>query len=583
MHVLRTQLQFGIVALFVTAAGIWTGSAQAAESLTYVLRPQPDAGVLQVELTWRTAGRNLSALCLSGSYGSVPDSKSLLRNLRVRGAKTGSEAGSCWRMRHGSRAELRVTYEVPSVQQAFDWTHTHHPLTTADFFHGVGTTFLLVPQPGTGRAGDTYQVIVRWDLPAGWRAACSWGVGRTVGAMLPVDDLRQAVYMAGKLDVERVEAAAGLDVTAVGPADSDVDVPALGKFVAKVLAGQAAFAGETELDGLVVTIVPTGTAEVGQQRLQGAGFADSMTLWLPPGVQMTTAMEHLVAHELFHTWNGQLIRPASPMSQVMWFTEGLTDYYAARLLWEDGVWSDGALAEWVNGRLRAYAVNPAAESAAGTSARSREALAYQQGLLLGLRWHALARERGMASGLDAWFRLLLDRARRDSGFRVDARGLRAAGVSALGGWFGGEFDRYVERGARIDVPEDALGAGFESVTGEAFEYDAGFDIESTRTKKAVSGLLPGSAAAQAGLREGDSVIAWYLSGDPSVEVRVKVRRGEEDEWIVYFPRGAGIDVQQFRPVSKRHEGTEARRHGGTEGWQLAQSGVAGGAACRLLS
>jgi large subunit ribosomal protein L9 len=58
----------------------------------------------------------------------------------------------------------------------------------------------------------------------------------------------------------------------------------------------AAQARADALNGLVVTIVPTGAAEATKQRLQGAGFANSMTLWVPPGVQMASRMDHLVAH-----------------------------------------------------------------------------------------------------------------------------------------------------------------------------------------------------------------------------------------------------------------------------------------------
>ena len=44
---------------------------------------------------------------------------------------------------------------------------------------------------------------------------------------------------------------------------------------------------------------------------------------------------------------------------VYWFTEGLTDYYALRILRESGFWKQRLYAKWINRHIREYFHNPA--------------------------------------------------------------------------------------------------------------------------------------------------------------------------------------------------------------------------------
>ena len=49
---------------------------------------------------------------------------------------------------------------------------------------------------------------------------------------------------------------------------------------------------------------------------------------------------HTLAHELFHAWNGHALRAAND-SDLQWFSEGFTDYYATRTLARTGLLDEG--------------------------------------------------------------------------------------------------------------------------------------------------------------------------------------------------------------------------------------------------
>lgn len=551
----RAAIQSGQVVPGVLAAILALCSAAAgAETLTYVLTPVRESGRIEVELAWETQGRDASALCVSPRWGSVGDIPRLVTDVQVSGGTLTGQEGACWKFEHRHGALLRVRYAVDAGRSMFDWNFVHLPIATRTFFHGVGNTFLLVPRPGGG-APEEYEVALRWRVPEGWEAVCSWAAGRHVGARLKVDDLRHSVYLAGELVVHtsRVEGAEALTVAM--PDRFAFKVEAFAELAAAIIGPQCTFMEDRTFPPFVVTAIPVGEPlGEGRTRLSGTGLYRSFALFVPPEAPLGEPVEHLFAHENFHHWNGQVLRAAEPQGEVYWFTEGLTDYYALRILHESGRWSAATYADWINRHLRAYQSNPArnvsnAEIAAGywTQRDTVGEVPYQRGLLLGLRWHRLARDRGRAEGIDALFKALVARG-RDGGFQLTNEAVRQAGSRLLGDWFADDFDRYVVRAETVEVPPNALAPDLTGKIEAVYAYELGFDRERSLGQQRIVGLVAGSAAAKAGLREGDELAGWSIFSDSDRKTVLRVLRGGQVKTVAYFPRGERIDVLQFRPT-----------------------------------
>lgn len=532
--------------------------ALAAEQLTYTLTPDFSAHRLKVELTWQTAGRRAqSELRLSPHWGTLEKPETVVRDLRFDGVRKMLNEGARWALAHRPGATLSAQYWVDCDRNSFDWEHTHHPITTDTFFHGMGNAFLLAPQPGDG-VPTAFEAVIRWRLPAGYQAACSLGVGRTVGATIAADDLRHAVYLAGPLQTKTVERG-GISVTVAMVDAFAFKVDALAEMAAEIVRCEANFVGETRFPPFVLTAIPVGDpVKPGDARLAGVGLYHSFALMLAPQSELTDAVENLLAHELFHTWNGRLLGAAEPAGQVLWFTEGLTDYYALRILHDCGYWSAGQYSKWVNKILLAYAQNPAqrasnSEIAAGfwSQRNTIGEVAYQRGHLLGIRWHALARQHGVKDGFDALMLALLDRARSQQ-VEVSNALLRREGVRRLGEWFGGEFDRYVMQAEPIPLEPDMLGEHFLGRQREIAQFDLGFAPQSLKVAK-VMGLRADSAAARAGLREGDELVGWNIHPEAERESVVQVRRSGRVQQIRFKPRGPSVRVMQFRPNAPQQQ------------------------------
>ncbi|MFQ5805087.1 MAG: hypothetical protein ACE5I3_01415, partial [Phycisphaerae bacterium] len=525
-----------------SALVLWTVLASvpgviADESLRYELTPNFDERRLHVELTWQTGGRRQSALRVSEQVGPIRDVPRMLRNVRC--SRSYRRQGAVWVLSHRPGETLRCTYDViPGPREFDDWNNTHYPITTADFFHGLGNAFLLVPNSGPG-VPDEFEVVLRWKLPAGYKAACSWGAGRHIGARIKATDLRHSVYLAGRLAKKTVKEE-GRRVTVAMVDRFSFSLDDFAQMTSTVLKHQCVFMAEDRFPEFVVTAIPVGEPlKAGDSRVVGSGLYNSFALFVAPEAKLDDAIEHLFAHELFHYWNGRLLQARQPERLAYWFVEGFTDYYALRILYESGFWDAEKYGKWINRHIREYYLNPAINATNEDINRDYwnkrstvGEVAYQRGLLLGLRWHKLARKRGISQGIDRLFKSLVNRARAGS-LQVSNHVVRQAGRELLGPWFAAEFDRFVTKAETIDVPPDALSPELVGKLTEVYEYELGFGRARSLKDRKVRGLVSGSAAEKAGLREGDRLLGWNLYGDPDTPTKLKVQRGEKTDDLLF--------------------------------------------------
>jgi predicted metalloprotease with PDZ domain len=97
---------------------------------------------------------------------------------------------------------------------------------------------------------------------------------------------------------------------------------------------------------------------------------------------------------------------------------------------------------------------------------------------------------------------------------------------------------------------DAFGPCFRRTTKPLRRYELGFDPGVLReTRRIVSGLEPGSAAAKAGLRNGDEIVFPVpqdkIQGDQDLELKLRIRRDGEEFDLSYLPRGETVEAYQW--------------------------------------
>jgi len=271
------------------------------------------------------------------------------------------------------------------------------------------------------------------------------------------------------------------------------------------------------------------------------------------------AAESVSAHEFFHAWNVKRIRPVElgPFDYErevrtvnLWWSEGVTDYYADVILARAGLDSPADFAQGLGTAIGNHRTNPARllispERASWTvwdspAVNDSYTISYYlQGKLLGFLLDLAIRDStDNAKSLDDVMRYLFDHFAGERGFTRDD--LLASVRSATGLDFQEFWGRYVGGGVEIPWNDYVKAGGWEVVFSDEPAVDArvGAMTPTVQGGRWRAVATPGSAAAGAGLRTGDELLRINGRGilDGS-DVAAAVRS---------VPRGAVVTVDVVR-------------------------------------
>jgi predicted metalloprotease with PDZ domain len=261
------------------------------------------------------------------------------------------------------------------------------------------------------------------------------------------------------------------------------------------------------------------------------------------------AFNFLIGHEHLHTWMPERFGSmGEDEARRYWFSEGFTNFLTHRLLLKAGAFDLPRYAQWLNTET----ISRLASSPVATADNHRVAsdffksqdigrLPYLRGELLALRWDAMLRQSGKPS-LPRVLQTLLQKreemvSREASG--TDHTGavprlvaaLKAQGIDAQT-----DIDTFIERGAPMPLEASTLGPCFEGSPTRVGRFELGFDMAATQAAKAVVGLIANSAAAKAGVREGDTLGGLSVQlGNTRDEASISVLRDGKTETIRFIP------------------------------------------------
>jgi predicted metalloprotease with PDZ domain len=283
------------------------------------------------------------------------------------------------------------------------------------------------------------------------------------------------------------------------------------------------------------------------------------------------------AHEFFHTWNVKRIRPQAlePVdytkemwTRSLWFAEGVTNTYGNYTLVRTGLWSAAQFYGNLAAQIGELESRPAHnwQSAEQSSLdawfekyplynRPEESVSYyNKGQLLGVALDILIRDStDNRASLDDVLRLLNEEYAKRGRFYNESDDLRAAVEEAIrrkaptvNADFKDFFSRYV--------------AGTDEIPFADFLGRAGLSLRDTGQRRAAFGFTvsrgaggantiasvePGSTAAQAGVQDGDILVAlngeavpraperWLRDHQPDERVTVRVQRGGAEKELLF--------------------------------------------------
>lgn len=568
----RTGLVVALTSMLTCTAGAAQRSTSLAVTLAPITAPAAPTRIGTVRITLRFGGvaaspgrvllrlpmvtSNVDTVATTISAITARDAKGVL-HLSTRDVElpetsmrdsVGGGASREWLVDRAVQGSVIVQYDVPA-EATLPPRGPAPPFSfTADGggVSGAGHVFLLLP-PGDNH----YRTTFGWDLsraPKGSRGISSFGEG-TVTAAAPLDggQLRMSFFMAGRIGTWPAKISAK-GFFGAWQGNPGFDAGALLAWTGTLYDRYAHMFGQKESPpyGVFLRYNPINAGG-------GVGLYRSFVTTFGKGRGSDIAKIRItLAHEMFHTFQPYIASPAGLESS--WFGEGLATFYQARLPFRFGMLTPAAYLADINWTAARYYTSSMARAP-----NSEVPLRFWADT----RIRTLPYDRGML-----YFVTVDDALRKSSGGKISLDDLmfamlaieKTGKVTDNGDWEGlltqhlgpkavDDFRAFLN-GAMPLPASDAFGPCFRRITRSLRRYELGFATDVlAQPRRVVRGLVPGSAADLAGLRNGDEIIDPVpqdgIQGEQTELIRLKVRRGKDVLPISYLPRGETVDAFQW--------------------------------------
>ena len=395
--------------------------------------------------------------------------------------------------------------------------------------------FLVLPDI----AGAPFDTQVRWNLAPGETAVSSYGEGDYKG-IFTADRLTGALFLAGPVKTSRTPGQAkdaGLEVYGLGVPHEQLK--SAGGWAASAYAAEVkAFnlSGRRQYRFMI-------RSYDGGANPSGRAAEQSFLLYLPPGADPgTNILHYTIAHEMVHSLARYLEKEEADGD---WYTEGLANYLAITVPDAAGLYTPSQYLELVRHESAGYYTNarrslPNSKLAAvAWSGRNAWQLPYNRGTMYFADLDAKLRKHGAKVSVLALANEMSQRI--NAGEPADRHMWLDVLSKRVGQWAISDWNDMMS--GRIIFPAaGAFGACMQSRRENVRIFDLGFSSPiRLNAGSIIGGLVRGSPAERAGLRNGDVLVTGTDIGPAATSldepVVLHVRRSGKPMTIAFDPRG----------------------------------------------
>jgi hypothetical protein len=415
-------------------------------------------------------------------------------------------------------------------------------------FLGAGVGFLATPvRPGPWR------VHLAWDFsqsPAASRGVWSYGDG-TVETVLPSEALEFSYYAGGALKQypESGDARFGY----YWATDPPFDPADLAQRIRALYGSMSGFFGDASSSYRVFArsnlYLGAGGTSLAHSFMFGYHAASKPT---------ADDLQLLIAHEMAHTWPAM----QGEHGDTAWYSEGTAEYYSLALSWRAHAIGLDKVVRTLNERADAYYTNPFRGLSNPDAAKKfwtdpiAQTVPYGRGWLYLIQTDAQIRaaSKGQRS-LDNVVKELYRRETTKQPYGVP-QWLELVGEEIGPGPAKAGYERMASGGLLVP-PKDAFAPCLAVVRHDVRPIELGFARSSLNDDRVVRDLMPGSAADQAGVRNGDVIVAMgdfdKVRRDETLAFTLTLRRAGRAVTVSYLPRGKPVEAYRWARNSKAPE------------------------------
>lgn len=405
-------------------------------------------GVLRMDPSRPAGIPELDSLGWSGLVADLRVSDAAGKPLEV-----GRDGKGGWKLSRTDSTLLRVEYEVDYAPlQRLGWPAPREAA------YRDSQNFVLVGRSLFVTTRASQECRVTFELPGGWHATTPWRAQRDAEnfiAATPQELQENLVVLSSGPRDDFVSGGFHLYVFAFGHwAAARAEVR---RVLGPVVSHHVAMMADTGKAKYVVVLLPALESAAESYRASFALNTDAV-----PGPATRGAWGNLIAHEMFHLWNGWMLRGAD-YSSSQWFQEGFTEYAANLAIATSGQVDPDWLADKLAGHIEnARRLTTTLENIGNRKGKPL----YSAGALVAFAWDVRIREAsGGRRDIGDFFRELMRRT--DGGKREYTwPDLRAALEATAAGDWEGYYQSFIRGEQRLAVQAELVAVGQRVVEGD---------------------------------------------------------------------------------------------------------------------
>lgn len=288
---------------------------------------------------------------MRGSTTQLPEGEAgFIRNLQVKNIKgdliSSRYAGEGnWLLAGVLPGEqVTVQYDLVTTHTDYNWDHVggsdEAAFSNGDGLFFTGYTLFIVPDV------ELRDIRVNFSLPAGWQASTPWE--RTGEQRFKVESGRYLLNNCFMLGTHREETirVEGMEMRIAMSNKISYALPLVQQAMKKLIPAYRELFG-----GIPAPVYLVAMSE--ERMTDGSAFRRSFSQIFADSIQESgmATWAYIMAHEIFHLWNGHAILPAG---QEEWFKEGVTDYMTNVMMRRTGLISDEIMYRKLEHMTRRY-------------------------------------------------------------------------------------------------------------------------------------------------------------------------------------------------------------------------------------
>jgi len=462
-----------------------------------------------------------------------------------------------WRVNSHPGQWIEIQYNIPPNNNAKNSNTQYRAILNKDLFHAIGQLFLVLPDD---KMTDLLNVNVQWQE----FEAINWQTVQAVAGNSHLDKyeivsksaLLSSVFMAGDIQLHQTLTPYGVIKIAMQKNNWHFKAEDFASLGRQIVQSEREFFGveiNPDAEPFLISLVEV-DKDLNGISIGGTSLHNSFAMFASPSAKLmqtdfsepNTTIGFVLAHEMMHQWIGHGVKTSEkPEALGYWFTEGFTDYFSLQVLYRRQLITLDNYVEMMNSFLRNYWLNPKRNISNQVIAsgfwtnKNIERMPYQRGFLI-----AMLSDQRMRLVSDLRLRDMLQKMLDHSDgianhTAVSNRSLLFNIQNRVGEELGKHIKNVVYNGSTVNLQDQIFSPCLKFVKTPMGDYDPGFDLDTSEHKKQITGLKQNSDAYKAGLRNGQELAGWDISGNSAIKASVSI----------YKDKLGGVKTFEFFPIS----------------------------------